>query len=289
LEENGQAGRILYLALRHGKPAGYMIYLGGVNVSNKSVSHGVRLLAVLVVLGLWCCGCIEMSLKTKIEANGKCQESIQITTNAMFAEGIKSELKNKDLGKQGYKVETKSEGEKVHIIFSKDYASVDEMYKSKRLDPVSNVEGGDASNESKAKGEYKVKDYFFIKQMSFKEVTPKVDKPGGKPEDKQNDEMNKKFAQSLFSFKRIIQMPGPITSSNATSVDKATNTATWEIPFDKIQDGCAFEVASQVINIPAIVGAGVVLLVVIIAVIAVLTKKKPEAPAAPASSGPEAS
>ncbi|GEM_PF-1947607 len=269
--------------------AGYKICLGGVNVKIKFFGYGKRLAVTLVVIGLWCCGCIEMSLKTRIEANGKCQESIQISTNAMFAEGIKSELKNKDLSKQGYKVETKSEGEKVHIVFSKEYASVDEMYKSKRLDPVSNVEGEGGNSESKAKGEYKVKDYIFVKEMNFKEITPKVEKPAGKPEDKQNDEMNKKFAQSLFSFKRIVQMPGPIISSNATSVDKATNTATWEIPFDKIQDGCIFEVASRVINIPAIIGAGVVLLVVITGVIVMLTRRKPELPPAPAPSGPEVS
>jgi len=283
-------GEFLSLSSGTERPAGYMIYLGGVNVKSNSFYFGKRLLVTLVVIGLCCCGCIEMSLKTKIEANGKCHESIQISTNAMFAEGIKSELKNKDIAKQGYNVETKSEGEKVHIIFSKDYPSVDEMYKAKRLDPVSNVEGGGGGSESKAKGEYKVKDYFFIKEMSFKEVTPKVEKPAGKPEDKQNDEMNKKFAQSLFTFKRIVQMPGPIISSNATSVDKATNTATWEIPFDKIQDGCTFEAASRVINIPAIVGTGVVLLVVIIGVIVMLTRKKPETlKEAPASSGPEVS
>ncbi|MDQ7824165.1 MAG: hypothetical protein RDV48_15290 [Candidatus Eremiobacteraeota bacterium] len=237
------------------------------------------LCSMLCICALWVSGCIEISLKTKIEPNGKCTENIQISTSAMFADGIKTELKKKDFAKEGYQVETKTDGDKVNIIFSRQFNSIAEMYSAKRLDPVSGVEGG--KDESKAIGEFKVQDLFFVKTMTFKETTPKVESKTPKDDkEKQMEEMGKQFAQNMFSFKRVVVMPGPIISGNASAIEKETNTATWNIPIDKVQDGYTFEVTSRIINYPAIGAVSVILIVIIVVVIMGIAKKgKGEAPA----------
>jgi hypothetical protein len=229
----------------------------------------------LILISAWCQGCIEMSIKTKIEPNGKCNESYQITTNPMFAEGLKSELKKKEIEKQGYKMETRTDGDKVHLIYSKDFASVQEMYATRRFDPIEGMEEG-KENESRAKGEYKVQDLIFVKTMTFTEVIPKKEtknKPASTPQDKQMEDMGRQLASSVLSIKRLVQMPGPIISSNADDIDKQTNTARWNIAAEKFFDGYTFKVKSRIINVPAIVGAVVVLLGVIILAVVSLTKK----------------
>ena len=70
------------------------------------------LLSIALVMLLFCSGCIEMTMKTRIMADGRCSEAMIITTSAMFAEGIKSELEKKDLSKEGYKVDQQIEGDK---------------------------------------------------------------------------------------------------------------------------------------------------------------------------------
>lgn len=253
-------------------------------MSWNRLCRGLAYFTLIFFLGLWLGGCIELTQKTKIENDGRCSEIIQITTNAMFAEGLKNEMKTGDIEKKGYRVETKTDGDKVHIFFVRDFKNVPEMYKAQRFDPMSGMEDKGSSPRPEVKGELKIQDLIFVKTMSFKETTPSKAEVTGKsqsPEDKKMDEMGKQFAQNLFTYKRVVQMPGEIISANTKEIDKATNTATWSVPFDELQKGCVFEVKSRSINIPAIVGAAVGLLVVIILILVALTRKKPESPAGP--------
>jgi hypothetical protein len=254
-----------------------MTRVGSVEVlMNRSRVFGRSVIFfMLLLVAAWIQGCIEMSIRTKIEPSGKCTESYQITTNPMFAEGLKSELKKKEIDKQGYKVETRTEGEKVHLIYSKDFASVQEMYNSRRFDPIEGMEDGKGS-ESRAKGDYKVQDLVFVKTMTFREVIPKKEKPNmpaTTPQDKQMEDMGRQLASSVLSIKRVVQMPGPIIASNADNVDKSTNTATWNMSADKFFEGFTFEAKSRIVNIPAIAGAVIVLLGAIIFAILSLTRK----------------
>jgi len=160
-------------------------------------SGNLALMGMVIICVLCASGCIEMTMKTRIQGNGSCSESVQLSTNAMFAEGIKSELEKKDLAREGYKVDTKTEGEKVHVILSRDYKSVEDMYKQKRLDPMSGVnddhKGKGGSDARKPAGELKVEDLFFVKTMTFKETMPgtgkKQESSTGK--DKQMEEMQR--------------------------------------------------------------------------------------------------
>jgi hypothetical protein len=242
------------------------------------IKRGNLVLMGVVLFWVLCtAGCIEMTMKTKIFPDGRCTESIQLSTNAMFAEGIKTELEKKNLAREGYKVETTTQGDIVHVNLTRDYKSVQDMTTQKRLDPTSGMKDEGKSEERKPQDELKVEDLFFIKTMTFKETMPgagKKEKKDLQGKDKQMDEMQRKFAQSIFSFKRLIEMPGPIVSSNADSVDKATNTATWNVPFDKMDDGVTFEVKSQVVNYPAIIICASLLLVALIAVLAAVLRKK---------------
>jgi len=245
----------------------------------KSDIGSLVLVSIAFLWALCAGGCIEMTMKTRIHANGSCSEAIQLSTNAMFAEGIKSELDKKDLAKEGYRVETKTEGEKVLVVLSRDYKSVEDMYTQKRLDPVSGVNEDDRSagkgDGRKPTGELKVEDFVFVKTMTFRETMPGTGKnTGPKGKDRQMEEMQRKFASSMFTFKRVIEMPGPIISSNADAVDKTANTATWNVPFDTMDEGVSFEVKSRFVNVPAIIVSVAVLLTVIIVVILMATRKR---------------
>ena len=78
-------------------------------------------------------------------------------------------------------------------------------------------------------------------------------------------------------------MPGPIIASNADSVDKAANIATWSVPFDKLEEGAVFEAKSQIVNVPGIIVSAIVLLGAILGAAVVIIsgrKKKLDSPEA---------
>ena len=248
--------------------------------SMKNMMRIAGLTIVILVSALWLTGCIEWTEKTRIHANGKCSERITINTNPIFAEGLRADAKKKEFENMGYTFEMKNEDDKVLLILSREFNSFGDMYKAERLDPISGIEGT-GKDTPRAKGELKVQDYFFVKTLVLKETRPPAEKSGENPADpkqKELEAMREQIGQNLFTYKRVIEMPGPIISSNAKTVDKKTNEAAWDVSFDDMQKGSTFEVTSRIINMPAIIGASLVIMVLIIVLILAVVKMKKKQP-----------
>lgn len=233
------------------------------------------LLMLLTVAGLSFTGCVEMSLNTKIKSNGSCRESFQVSASSIFAEGVKGEIEKQDLKKDGYAIDTKTEGDKFIVTISRDFSSVADMYAAKRINPISSITG--SNNGSDIKYEYKVDDLFFVRTITFKEMTPAINTRDGKKGDqteRQIEVLGKQFAQSMLTFKRTIEMPGSIISSNADEIDRKLNKATWTVPFSRIQGGCSFEIESRVINYSLITITSIGLFIIVILIVIAMTGKK---------------
>lgn len=240
---------------------------------------------VMLVATALLSGCIEWTEKTRIHADGKCSESIVIAANSFFAEGLRAETKKKEFADMGYRFEIKTDDDKVQLIMSRDFNNAADMYKALKIEPISGM--GEKGGTSTIKGELKVADFFFVKTFSLKETRPSAPISGeGAKEPGANKDLHKIFEKDVFTFKRVIEMPGSIITSNATEIDKKTGTATWNISLEDMEKGCTFEVASRLVNIPAVAGAGVLLIIVIIAIVITMVKRgKPQEQKAPQASG----
>jgi hypothetical protein len=240
----------------------------------------VMLLAVTLLSG-----CIEWTERTRISADGKCSESIVIAANSFFAEGLRAETKKKEFADMGYRFEIKTDDDKVQLIMSRDFNNAADMYKASRVEPLSGM--GEKGGTSAVKGEVKVADFFFVKTFALKETRPSAKISGeGAQDTGGKKELHKIFEKDVFTFKKMIEMPGSIISSNAAEIDKKTATAIWNVSFEDMEKGCTFEVTSRLINIPAVAGTGVLLIIIIIAIVVALVKRaKPQEQKAPQASG----
>ncbi len=198
------------------------------------------------------CGCIEMETKTSIKKDGKCFESISIKAS-LIPPGEEDSSMMTTIKENGYEVSMSTKGTETCFTASKTHDSVKAMYSGKHFDSVS----GELVDGNK-NVDYSDFNLFFFRKIVLKEhLLPDTQQSGMSEKN-----LLGKIARSSMNMKRVIEMPFPISSSNADFINKKTNTATWSINESMISNGYIIEISSTYVNYPA-VSVLIVLLIVV--------------------------
>lgn len=225
-----------------------------------NAGQGLRRVVLLVaaVICMLAGGCVTIRQHTKIERDGRCIDRMEMSLPAMMGTGMAEKVS--DLKGQGYQVETKTEGERASFTLTKEFPSVASLFESIH---TGSVKGGMGAREGKRRGVLEVRNLFFLTDYVFEEtIEGSGSAPAGEAtseSERKVEEAGRQMMKGLLTFTRTVEMPGSIVSHNGDRVQGSA--VTWELTAESLEKSHSLKVSSRVVNVPAIAGAAILLLV----------------------------
>ncbi len=253
------------------------------------------LAGLMLVLG----GCFTITQHISLKPNGSGEFALEIQMPAMMGQAMQQQdnfaENKKKMEEQGWTVTQQEAGENIIMKFSTPFSNVDDLNAKRKQNPMDSKEQGEASpmGKSDAKASISIQNLVFVKTMTYTDEYP----PAGKEDMSEQDRAQaRQMMEQMVKIREVLEMPGPITASNADEVKG--NVATWNLNFDKIEKGFKITATTRVINYPAIAICAVIIIILIILLVVkggkrspepVASKSEPMTPSAPPSPAESAS